>query len=209
VEAPLAPSPFPATVDKVAINHLPLFRYDGPITLVASQEGVRPALEVLAESPVLGFDTETRPTFQKGQSFPPALLQLAGHDHVFLFQLAKLEDFAPLFRMLSDPDVLKVGIALHDDVKKLQTLQEFPAAGFLELSTLSTKAGIINTGLRALSAILLGSRVSKGAQVTNWSRSQLTAAQIQYAATDAWVSRELYVRMVELGMVPDEWVRPV
>lgn len=209
MEASIAPFPFPATVDKTAINHLPLFRYDGPITLVSSQDGVRPAIEVLAESPVLGFDTETRPTFQKGQSFPPALLQLAGHDHVFLFQLAKLDDLAPLFRILSDPDVLKVGIALHDDVKKLQSLLEFPPCGFLELSTLSTKAGIVNTGLRALSAILLGSRVSKGAQVTNWSRSQLTAAQIQYAATDAWVSRVLYVKMLELGMVPEEWIRPV
>ena len=209
MEVPTAPSAFPATVDKVAINQLPLFRYDGPITLVSRQEDVQPALEVLAESPVLGFDTETRPTFQKGQNFPVALLQLAGANHVFLFQLGKLEDYGGLFRMLSDPDVLKVGIALHDDVKKLQALHEFPAAGFLELSSISTKAGIVNTGLRALAAILLGHRVSKGAQVTNWSRSQLTAAQIQYAATDAWVSRFLYVRMLELGIVPPEWVRPV
>ena len=151
---------------------------------------------------MLGFDTETRPTFKRGQTFPPSLLQLASPHTVFLFQLGKLQQRDALRALLGNPRISKVGVAVHDDILKLQELVDFQAAGFLDLSTFTRKNGIVNTGLRNLVALFLGFRISKAAQVTNWSKSMLTEAQITYAATDAWVSLLLHQHLKERGWIP-------
>ena len=188
-------------LNKEFINQLPLRSYEGSIVIVDSDEKVPGAIETLEQERVLGFDTESRPTFKKGQSFPPSLLQLGSSEAVYLFQLNKLNNCQPIQRLLGRSDTSKVGIAVHDDIRKLQELMEFEALSFIDLSKFTRQRGIVNTGLRNLVALFLGFRISKAAQVTNWSHSQLTESQIKYAATDAWVSLLLYRHLEELGWI--------
>lgn len=192
---------FPTSISKEAVNRLPLGRYKGEIHLVNNTRGLEKAAQALQSEQVLGFDTETRPTFRKGQSYPLSLIQLAAGKAVYLFQLRHLDSLDLLSPILSDPGIIKAGVAIHDDIKKLRERTDFQLNGFVELSSLSQKLNIVNTGLRNLSAIFLNSRVSKGAQITNWSRRELTKAQINYAATDAWVSLKLYQRFEELNLL--------
>jgi ribonuclease D len=189
------------SIPKESVNDYPLGRYEGPIDLIASDEALLTAVEELRSEPILGFDTESRPVFRRGQSYPPALLQLAGKEKVWLFQLQLFSQLEGLYSVLADPAIIKAGVAIRDDIKKLQEIHPFEAGGFVEIADFTQKAGIVNTGLRNLTAIFLNFRISKGAQVSNWARKELTQAQIRYAATDAWVSRQLYCRLMELGLV--------
>ncbi len=192
--------PWPERIEKEAINQLPLIAYEGKIEIIKTLESARIACEKLSRETVLGFDTETRPAFNKGESFLPSLVQLAASDCVYLFQLGQIGSLAPLVSIFSNTAILKVGVAIHDDIKALNQIEKFTPAGFVEISTFTSPLGIVNTGLRPLCAIFLGYRISKRAQVTNWARAQLDEAQISYAATDAWISRELYQKLDELKL---------
>ena len=185
-------------ITKDEINELPLRAYEGPVTVVDSDEKLAKALAALRKEKVLGFDTESRPSFKKGQNFPASLIQLGGEREVWLFQIHKFENLDKLWKVLANRHIVKAGVAIADDIKKLQDLNAFKPAGFVEIADLTQSAGILNTGLRSLAGLLLSFRISKRAQVSNWARSKLTEAQIQYAATDAWVSRELYCHMQKL-----------
>ncbi len=187
------------SITKEAINHLPLHRFNGPIRFVSNTKEAKEAVALLKKERFLGLDTETKPTFRKGESFPPALLQLAGEQTVYLFQLRGLNGLKSIAPLLSDPKIIKAGVAIHDDIRKLVELDTFKPAGIVEISDITQKLGIINTGLRSLAAIFLKRRISKGAQITNWNRKQLSETQIKYAATDAWISRELYICLSKLG----------
>jgi ribonuclease D len=186
-------------ITKEEINALPMRAYEGPVVLVESDDQLEPAIAALRKECVLGFDTETRPSFKRGQVYPAALLQLGAAETVYLFQLLKLEKIDPLWDLLGDPQIIKAGVAIADDIKKLQERQAFQPAGFKEIANYTQAAGILNTGLRSLAGLLLNFRISKRAQVSNWARDDLSEAQIQYAATDAWVSRQLYLHMQELA----------
>ncbi|MEM9398581.1 MAG: 3'-5' exonuclease [Verrucomicrobiota bacterium] len=184
-------------ISREEINKLPLFRYTGKIVMVRSNEELNKALTELKEETLLGFDTETRPAFRKHQSFLPSLLQLASREKVYLLRLADMTDFNGLIALLEKESVIKSGIALDQDVKKLNEIFTFKAGGFVDLGKIAQMHKYQQTGLRNLCAMLLGFRLSKGSQVTDWSKPELSSAQIHYAATDAWVSRELYVHMSE------------
>ena len=185
-------------ITKDEINALPLVSYDGPVTLVDSDRAIDSAVSDMRKESILGFDTESRPSFKKGQNYPVALVQLGGAERIWLFQVQKFEYFQPLWDLLSDPDIIKAGVAIQDDIKKLQELHPFEPAGFVEIATMTQQAGILNTGLRSLAALLLNARISKRAQVSNWAKDVLTDAQIQYACTDAWMSRRIYMHMLDL-----------
>jgi ribonuclease D len=185
-------------ITKEEINTLPLKAYDGPVTIVETDAQLKEVLPRLKKEKVLGFDTESRPSFKKGDNYPASLIQLGGEKEVWLFQISKFQDIKPLWRVLANHRIAKTGVAIADDIKKLQELLDFKPAGFVEIADLTQKAGILNTGLRSLAGLLLGFRISKRAQVSNWARSKLTEAQVQYAATDAWVSRELFLHMQQL-----------
>lgn len=189
------------TITKDGLNDLPLFRFDGPIEIISDDDQIAAAVKALRRESLLGFDTETRPSFRKGQNYPPALLQLAGSSTVFLFQLLRLRKLAPVLEVLSNPSISKVGVAIRDDIRKLREHHTFAPGGFVELSDSTQKAGVVNTGLRSLAGILLGIRISKGAQVSNWSRKELSTSQLRYAATDAWVSRLIHEKLVDLGLL--------
>jgi ribonuclease D len=183
---------FDRRLSKSEINACPMQGWTGPVQVVRTAPELEAAMEQLAGQTLLGFDTETRPAYQKGESYPPSLLQLAGDHEVFIFQLKALGLAKSLRQLLADPAIIKAGVGLAYDIRELQKLAPFQAAGFVDLGDVAKKAAIKNHGLRGLAAVLLGFRISKGAQTSNWARDILTPQQIHYAATDAWVGRRLY-----------------
>ncbi|MCX6556723.1 MAG: 3'-5' exonuclease domain-containing protein 2 [Candidatus Aminicenantes bacterium] len=191
-ESPVVLQPAPS---KAEINLLPQKKYDGAVEIVADDARLHAVINELENELVLGFDIEVRPTFKSGDRFPPALVQLAGKKKVFLLQLKKLNQLDCLAGLFADARVIKAGIAVAGDVAKLHEVMKFVPAGFVELGKMAAKAGIKASGVRTLAAHLLGFRVSKGAQTSNWERSELTPAQITYAATDAWVCREMFLEL--------------
>lgn len=186
------------TLSKLEINLLPLKKYAGPVEVIADDERLREIMPELHAEKVLGFDIEVRPTFKSGDHFPPALVQLAGRKKVFLVQLKKLHDLRPLGALFADKRVIKTGVAVSGDIEKLHEVMRFTPAGFTELGKLAAKKGFKAMGVRTLAAQLLGLRISKGAQCSNWERGELQPAQIAYAATDAWVCREIYLSLEKL-----------
>jgi ribonuclease D len=184
---------FDRRMSKDEINGCPIKRWAGPISVVRNRDQLTAAMRKLAGHTLLGFDTETRPAYKKGESYLPSLLQLAGDNEVFIFQLKHLGLAKPLREILSDSAIIKAGVSLDFDIRELKKLSPFKAAGFRDLGDLARKAGIMNHGLRGLAAVFLGVRISKGAQTSNWAKDVLTPQQIQYAATDAWVGRRLYL----------------
>ena len=186
---------FDRRMSKEEINACPMEQWRGPVTVVRSREGLAEAARRLAGQTLLGFDTETRPAFTKGESYPPSLLQLAGEDEVFIFQLRHVGLDGELGAILADPAIVKAGVSLDFDVRELQKLARFKAGGFVDLGKVAKKAGIKNHGLRGLAAVLLGFRIAKGAQTSNWAKDELSEPQIRYAATDAWAGRRLYLAL--------------
>jgi phosphoribosyl 1,2-cyclic phosphodiesterase len=185
------------SISKAEINELPLIEWEGEIQILDTVEAMEAAVAKLIHESHLGFDTETRPTFKKGEYYPPALIQLATDDCVYLFRISKTASFAPLLPILESDTILKTGVAIKDDVKELRAMEEFKPAGFVEIADITLKLGYENRGLRPLAGLLLEGRISKAAQVSNWAREELDKKQIRYAATDAWISREIYRRALE------------
>jgi len=186
-------APEPRTqITKEELAELPLFRYEGPIHLIRTNEELARWTPELRREQVLGFDTETRPSFRRGQNYLPSVVQIAGAEAVFVIQLARLSNTGLLAVLLSSPNILKTGIALDQDLVKLREKFGFTPRSILDLAPVASRVKIAKTGLRNLAGLLLGCRISKQAQVTNWAAPALTPAQIQYAATDAWISRELF-----------------
>lgn len=180
-------------ITKEDINKLPLTSYNGPLKVISSPGDIEKAVKKLSKENLLGFDTETRPAFKKGESYLPSLIQLAGEKKVYIFQLhsTKIEPFKALFANIN---IKKVGVGINDDIRQLRKLGPFEPAGFVEISRLPNCNTILNKGLQALAAFSLGVQISKKKklQLSNWSNQNLTQAQINYAATDAWISREIY-----------------
>lgn len=177
------------------VNALPIRAYEGEICLVRTERELEVALNELWDETVIGFDTETRPTFTRGNVSPPALVQLAGHARVFLVQLPHMPFGEALAALLSTEHIVKAGVAIRDDMRALERLYPFEAGAVADLALMARTRGIKAQGLRTLAAQLLGFRISKSAQCSNWEKSDLTIRQIRYAATDAWVGRELYLAM--------------
>ena len=190
-----------STITKEEINDLPLFRFEGPIHVIDTKEQVRPTLEKLLKEKVLGFDTETKPSFKKGISHPPALIQFATEEEAWLFRINGNGINKAILPLLQSTSTVKVGVALHDDIKHLQKVRKFTPGGFLDMATVAQDAGILKRGLRNMTGILLGGRLSKSAQLTNWAQNNLASNQLTYAATDAWVSLKLYMKFRELELV--------
>ena len=188
-------------ISKEAINALPLANWEGHTTVVQTVEAMAAACDRLARETILGFDTETRPAFRKGQKFNPSLLQLAASQEVFLFQLDHLGMPPALLALLEEPAIIKAGVGLSFDLTSLQAVQAFHPRGFIDLATVAKTKGIKHHGLRGLAAAVCGIRISKSARTSNWANSILTQQQIRYAATDAWIGREIYQHLVQLPTI--------
>jgi ribonuclease D len=142
--------------------------------------------------PVLGFDTETKPAFKKGVVNEVCLLQLGDSENIFLFRLNLIGFPKELVKLLADKNIIKTGVALRDDIATLKRLKLFEPGGFVDLQEYVKSFGIEDNGLKKLAANILGFQISKRQQTSNWEADQLTEAQIEYAATDAWVCYEIY-----------------
>ena len=180
------------SIDKDELAEMPLIQFEGKINLVESKEGYLASINYLSKQSMLGFDTETKPAFKKGEYNEVALLQLATKDIAFLFRLNKMGFPNGLKSILENPQIQKIGVAIRDDIKSLQKLNNFIPGGFIELQDHVKDFGIQNFSLKKLSAIVLGYRISKSQRVTNWEAIELTEAQQIYAATDAWISHRIF-----------------
>lgn len=178
------------------LAELPLSSFEGVIHLIEQPEDLDLVLEYLSRQTILGFDTETRPAFKKGQIYPVSLLQLSTSDQAFLIRINKVGLPAGLIKILASPKILKIGVAIRDDIKILQRIVPFKPAGFIELQDLVKVYGIENFSLKKLSALVLGFRISKSARLTNWDAPELSEQQLIYGATDAWVSCEIYKQLL-------------
>ena len=192
--------PFQQHISNEDTAKLPAVLFEGPIVIVDDEKQVEAACRDLASSPVLGFDTETRPSFRKGRVNTPSLVQLATARAVYLVQLSWWPFGPELAGLLADPAVIKAGVAIGDDMRELARLYPFKPAGMVDLGMVARAHQLTTQGLRTLAANLFGQRISKGPQCSNWSVMELSKRQVIYAATDAWIGRAIYLRMRELGM---------
>lgn len=187
----------PKRLEKEAINELPIIRFKGPIHLANDLESCKKLVQTLYNEKVLGFDIECKPNFKKGPNNPPALLQLSTAEQAYLFRLHPIMKLDGLIEILENPAIVKTGVALKDDLNNLQKIQTFEPSGFEDIAKIAQTLKIEQTGLRNLTAIFFKHRLSKSAQLSNWEKQPLSPAQINYAATDAWISRQLYMIMKE------------
>src|SRR6185295_7102615 len=148
--------------------------------------------EAIRRESVLGFDTETRPAFRKGESYPTALVQLAGEAVVWIFPLQRFDFSLTLKGIFENPLLVKAGIGVADDLRQLKKLFAFEDANVVDVGALARRQGVEQTGLRNLAGIVLGYRIPKGSRTSNWGAARLTRQQIAYAAMDAWAARALY-----------------
>ncbi len=156
------------------------------------------AIAYLRSQKIIGFDTETRPCFSQNQPrYGVALLQLSGPEKAYLFRVNKIGMHKRLCNLLADPKIIKVGAAVHDDVRGLQKHRDFTAAGFVDLQKIVWEWGIRDKAVKKMAAIILGYRISKTQQLSNWEADVLSEAQCKYAATDAWVCREMYLKLMK------------
>jgi len=180
------------SITQEEISVLPLAAFQGEVILVTEPKKLVGAFDEIQAHEVVGFDTETRPSFRKGQHYNVSLLQLAIPDKVFLIRLNHTGITKEMISFFENDEILKAGIGLRDDIKALQKLKKFNADGFVELSSIARSKGLEVESVKKLAGLVLGFRISKSAQTSNWEAIQYTEKQISYAATDAWVCLNLY-----------------
>ena len=191
----------PRSISREDMAKLPIRRFEGRVSLVATPGDLEEALADLRQESIVGLDTETRPAFKKGESHLPALVQVATARAVYLFQLRRTEVFPVLAELLSEPRIVKAGVSLKDDLRALKQVFAFEEKNMLDLGWVARSNGFGQTGVRNLAGILLGFRIPKGTKTSNWAAHDLSPAQIAYAATDAWACRELVLRFKSMGLL--------
>ena len=184
------------------LKAMPLCHYEGSVQVIRSLDDWKHALPDLRSADLLGFDTETRPSFRKGRRNSPALIQLATANAVDLVQLAFLPFRPHIVEILANPDQVKAGVGIRDDMRDLAKVYDFEPAGLVDLGGVARAHKLPSQGLRTLAANFFGWRISKGSQCSNWSLMELSPRQIAYAATDAWIGRLIFLRMCEMGLIP-------
>ena len=178
---------------------LPVVQFDGPIVVVDTPQVLEEACQYLSKQPILGFDTETRPSFTAGVTNKVALLQLFGGEKCFLIRLNRVQMSKALTDILHRADIIKVGAAVKNDIVGLSKLRHFTAGGFVDLQDIVENYGIKDKSLRKISGIVLGKKVSKAQRLSNWEAKTLTPQQQVYAATDAWVCVAIYEALLHLS----------
>jgi len=189
------------SITKDEIKFLPLLKFNGKIILINGDNNLDEVMNELYKAKMVGFDTETKPTFKKGQINPIALLQFSLNGKAFLFRVHHSGIPEEIVDFLADPQVAKIGVALDDDFVQLRRQVDFEPQNIIDLNKLAPELGIENIGVRNLSAIFLGGRVSKNQQTSNWENPELTKSQLIYAATDAWVCLKIYQKMISLNLI--------
>ncbi len=192
---------FPLSITKEAIAQLPLIKFDGPIHVVNNYKEMFRAIKKLKKEGIIGFDTEKKPTFRKGQYHPTALIQLSTSTEVFLFRINKIGLHEVLIALFESDKIAKIGVGMSADIVELKRIRTFTQNNCIDLNDLMPTLGVEKIGIRNLVAILLERRVSKNQQVSNWENEELTRSQQQYAATDAWVCYKMYTLLIKKGYI--------
>ncbi len=192
-------------IDKISNEQtalLPAVEFRGEIRIVEHERDIAAACKTLAEQPVIGFDTETRPSFRPGVTFRVSLLQLSTPTVCYLFRLNKIPLAKPILQLLEDRRILKIGADVAGALRSLRQIRHFRDGGFVDLQGIAPEWGIGEKSLRKLSAIVLGRRVSKAQRLSNWEAATLTDKQQLYAATDAWVCTRIYEQLLRTPKKP-------
>ena len=198
----VTPSPsLMRSISKEDLANLPIRRYEGKVSLVETSRELEQARADIRQERVVGLDTETRPSFKKGEVHLPCLVQAATAQAVYLFQLSRLDVFPALVELLAKPLIIKTGIGLAYDLRQLKQVFPFTVENIVDLGVVARRRNLGQTGVRNLAGMLLGFRIPKGNRTSNWAAQRLSPAQINYAATDAWACRELYLKFETLGLL--------
>ena len=193
--------PYKSEISKEEILKLDQYSYRNKTTLIDSQAKLDRLKVKLTKGEIIGFDTETRPAFKKGVYYDCSLVQIALPGEVILFRLNKIGFPSILIDILSDESLHKIGIALHDDILQLKKIEPFEPNSFVDLNVICPKMGFESIGAKKLSALVLGIQISKRQQVSNWEKHELSDAQIRYAATDAWICREIFLKFRNQNLI--------
>lgn len=205
------PVRYKVSISKEELATLPIASYPGRIVMVDSDEDVINAVDTLRKETVIGFDTETKPSFKRGRSNNVALLQLSTHETCFLFRLNHIGLHDQVRSLLEDSNILKIGVSIHDDFHNLRKLYNLEPAGFIDLQSYVKDFEIADNSLARIYAILFGRRISKGQRLTNWEANHLTNHQQEYASLDAYACIQIYDLLTSQGFNPAQspYYRPV
>ena len=192
------------SISKETVSEMPQVVFPGFIYVIDKLSMVNSAVRILRKYDIVGFDTETRPSFKRGHMHKVSLLQLSTPNECFLFRLNKIGMPAVLQDYLEDPSCLKVGLSIHDDFNSLHRLVDVEPAGFEDVQALAKQNMIADISLQKIYAILFGERISKGQQLSNWEADDLSDAQQRYASIDAWACIEIYKRLTSGDFIPQQ-----
>lgn len=180
------------SITKEEIAKFEIEEFPGKIFVIDNLTDADKAVEYLSEFKQIGFDTETRPAFRKGNLYGVALIQLATDDRCYLFRINNMEFPPSLAHLLSNPKILKIGLSLRDDFTSISRRMKFTPEGFIDIQTIVNNHNILDISLQKVYALLFQKKISKGQRLTNWEAETLTEAQQKYAALDAWACLKIY-----------------
>jgi len=186
---------FAERIEKEELKALPVKSFEGEIIIIDDAKDLEEYIPYLFKQTVIGFDTETRPSFKKGKLNPVALMQLSTDEYAFLIRLNKTEMPEPVKRILNDDQIVKAGVAISNDISGLRRSFDIEPANFIDLQVYTEDFDILDNALTKLCGIILNFNISKSQRISNWENEELTDAQKRYAATDAWVCFEIYNKL--------------
>ncbi|MCI1647864.1 MAG: 3'-5' exonuclease domain-containing protein 2 [Bacteroides sp.] len=195
-------------IDKEDLKNMPKAAFPGKIHIIQTSREIEKAIAYLSKCPLLGIDSETRPSFTKGQSHKVALLQISSNDHCFLFRINQTDLTASIISLLEDPSIIKIGLSLRDDFTMLHKRAAFEQRNCIELQEYVREFGIQDKSLQKIYAILFREKISKSQRLSNWEAETLTESQQLYAATDAWACLKIYNYLQELKSSGDYQLAP-
>lgn len=187
-----------STIDKDALAKLPIEVFGGNIIIVQKRSEVKAACEYLNKFDLLGFDSETRPSFKKGVTNKISLIQLSSEDSCVLFRLNKIGMPDCLTKILTNPEIRKIGLSVRDDFNAIRRRKSLIPANFLDLQVFVKQFGIDDSSLQRIYGILFGKKISKGQRLSNWDAENLSEAQKKYAALDAWACLRIYSKLNDI-----------
>ena len=188
-------------VSKDEIKNYSIEKFTGKIHVIEKENDVLAAYSFLKKQKILGFDTESKPTFKKGVSSQVSLIQFSTKDQAFLFRINKIGFNEKLIDIISDKEIKKIGIAIFDDIKALQKIKSFESNSIVDLNQLALNLGFESIGAVKLSILILGFAISKSVRLSNWERENLSISQLEYAATDAWICIMIYKKLLNEGEI--------
>lgn len=186
------------SISKEEISKLSIEEYTGRIIVIDTEADARKAVCYLSQFTEVGFDTETRPSFKKGQRFKISLIQISTDEACFLFRVNRIGIPEALEEFLANTDIQKIGLSLRDDFGAMRKRTDIQPENFLDLQNYVGRFGIEDASLQKIYAILFNKKISKGQRLTNWEADVLTDAQKKYAALDAWACLRIYNQLKQV-----------